>query len=212
MKKIFLSLLLIAAGLTAFAAPSARVKIAINTSSVTVRQDATSEVFEAFGNPAIVINVAGVKYSQWQGADVEGLAIDYLPKAESFNLTFSNVIGDLYLVDKQANSRTKIVDGGTYPVTATAAEVAAGAYISNRFAISKIAGPEFCFNYNKLTVKGYVDKTLKVMKGADVVVAEKKLSDNEEFDLSAQSGRLVVTLDGKEYQIDANPAVTEVKP
>ena len=65
------------------------------------------------------------------------------------------------------------------------------------------------FNYNHLIVTGYAGSTLKVEKAGVAVVAEQTLaSDNEDFDLSAESGRLVVTLDGVEYQIDANPAVT----
>ena len=205
MKKIIFSLVLLAAGMTAFADPSARVKIAINTSSVTVREDVTPEVFEAFGNPAIVINVGGTRYAQWQGADVEGLAIEYMPKAESFNLTFSSVIGDLYLYDKVANTRTKIVDGATYAVTATAEEVAAKAYIAGRFAISKIAEPKPIFNNDQLTILGFAGKKVKVAKADGTIVeAEKTLaSDNEVIDLSAQAaGRYVMTLDGKDYQID----------
>ena len=218
MKKILISMMLVAGIATAYAADvTTRAKITLGSSAITVRESADLSDAEDSGYDAVVYgstNIAVIanskKWAEWGTNDLEGVVIEFTPAAENVSFAFSNVKGDLYLVDKQDNSRTKIVAGATYDFTVEASQV--GVAQANRFAISKIAGPEICFNYNKLTVKGYAGKTLKVMKGADVVVAEKTLSDNEEFDLSAQSGRLVVTLDGKEYQIDANPAVTEVKP
>jgi len=215
MKKVILSLLFIAAGMTAFADPSARVKISLGTTSATVREDVTEEKFEAFGSPVIVLNIGGTRYSQVKLNDIEGLALDYLPKAESFNFTFANVIGDLYLVDLVNGTRTAIVDGGTYPVTATAAEVAAGAYISGRYAISKIEKQNLCFNYNKLQLTLYKGEKVEIYEaGATTPTISKDVtSDVFEIDLSDKTkGMYKVKLvnANKEYFIDVKPDVTVV--
>lgn len=203
MKKVILSLLFVAAGLTAFADPSARVRIAYDGSNVTIRQDADKVSMEAFGTPSIAILVSGTKYAQWQDTNIEGLALEFTPAAENVSFAFSYVIGDLYLVDAKDNSRTKIVDGATYDFTVETAEV--GNANAARFKISKVGEPKPIFNNDKLTILGFAGKKVKVddAKGG-VVVAEKTLaSDNEEINLSDKSaGRYVVTLDGKEYQID----------
>ena len=73
------------------------------------------------------------------------------------------------------------------------------------------AAQEFCFKYEKLTVNAYAGKTLKISKDGTDVVAEFTLGDTYEYDFSAAAaGRYVVTFDGKEYQIDVKPAVTVV--
>jgi hypothetical protein len=216
MKKVILSLLFVAAGLTAFADPSARVRIAYDGSNVTIRQDADKVSMEAFGTPSIAILVSGTKYAQWQDTNIEGLALEFTPAAESVSFEFSYVIGDLYLVDKQANSRTKIVAGATYDFTVEASQV--GVAQANRFAISKIAGPEFCFNYNKLQLTKYDGATVEVFAdGAATAALTQVVAGDAQFDIDLStlaSGKYKVVVSGiatpEEYIIDVKPAVTVV--
>jgi hypothetical protein len=168
---------------------------------------------EAFGTPSITIKVSGTNYAQWKATDIEGLALEFTPAAENVSFAFSNVIGDLYLVDAANNSKTQIVDGQTYDFTVATTEV--GTANATRFSISKVAPvvPEFCFKYEKLTVNGHAGKTLKISKDGTDVVAEFTLGDTYEYDFKAEAaGRYVVTFGGKEYQIDVKPVVNEVKP
>ena len=67
--------------------------------------------------------------------------------------------------------------------------------------------PEFCFNYNKLTVNAYTGKSLVIKQGTTEIVNIPALPIVYEKDLSGYTGRLVVTLDGVDYQIDANPTL-----
>ena len=71
------------------------------------------------------------------------------------------------------------------------------------------------YNYNVLDVIGYAGKTLKVEKedGTPVVAEHALASDAEHFNLAQPSRtRLVVTLDGKAYQIDASVVPDPVVP
>ena len=131
-----------------------------------------------------------------------------------YTMSFDYVMGTVKLYDlvEDPTGANPIVlaSGDTYEFTLTSA---ARQTIADRFVLNYSAAapavPSICFNYNHLIVTGYAGSTLKVEKAGVAVVAEQTLaSDNEDFDLSAESGRLVVTLDGVEYQIDANPAVT----
>jgi len=154
-----------------------------------------------------VANISGQTNTQWTQFgtdDLEGLQVAFKPSAASVTFAFSSVSGaDLYLVDAADNSRNKIVESEPYTFTVAADKV--GTVVADRFTISKIGKPGPIFNNDKLTILGFAGKKVKVddAKGG-VVVAEKTLaSDNEEINLSDKSaGRYVVTLDGKEYQID----------
>jgi len=212
MKKIIISMMLLVAGMTTVFAADAtiRAKVTMGAYDLVVREGADwSAAFDngvdayAYGAGGVVVSASGSRYESFATNDLEGAAIEFTPAAENVSFAFSYVIGDLYLVDKQANSRTKIVDGATYDFTVEASQV--GVAQANRFALSKIGKPGPIFNNDKLTILGFAGKKVKVddAKGG-VVVAEKTLaSDNEEINLSDKSaGRYVVTLDGKEYQID----------
>jgi hypothetical protein len=155
MKKVILSLLFVAAGLTAFADPSARVRISYDGSNTTIRQDADKVSMEAFGTPSIAVLVSGTKYAQWQDTNIEGLALQFTPAAENVSFAFSYVIGDLYLVDNGASPvvRKKIVSGETYDFTVAASEV--GTANATRFYISKVAGKEICYKYEALEISDY---------------------------------------------------------
>jgi hypothetical protein len=144
-----------------------------------------------------------------KAADLSNLHIGLLSDASTnYTITVSDVEGEtLYLYDGDDDAYA-LTEGASYNFTA-----APNATDEARFSIKKSApvAVSICFNYNILKIKGHAGENLKVEKDGVAIIAEAPLaSDNESFDLSAQSGRLVVTLNGKEYQIDANPAVTVV--
>ena len=144
-----------------------------------------------------------------QAADLEGVKLGLLSDASTkYTITVSGVAGNetLYLLDGADKS---------YALTADAVieiEADANATDEARFVIGKQAPapaePSICFNYNILEVKGYEGKSLIIKQGADVIENVEELPADYQKDLSDKEGRLVVTLDGQDYQIDANPAVT----
>ena len=148
-----------------------------------------------------------------KAADLSDVKLGFKGDAStSYTLTVSSVAGSetLYIQDADSVSYA-LTEGAVYHFTA-----AANATDEARFVIKKAAlpsGPSICFNYNVLEINGYEGKALIVK---DAAGAEKDnvpaLGAHYELDLSAESGRFVVTLDGKDYQIDANPAVQKVNP
>lgn len=143
--------------------------------------------------------------------DVEALPIIVQANqvATNYTMTFSNVQGTLYLFDKENNVTKKIVDGEKIDFTAAVNET-----IADRFVISKAASPVVIEN-SVLYFKGLAGKKVKVAdKDGKEVIAEKQLaSNNETIDLSTKDpGRYVLTLDGKDYQIDVRiPEIPEAK-
>ena len=222
MKKILVSLLIIAASLNAMATDFAVATLTLkgNTSleqgEVTlVKTDdpaASSYCAPLYIDQYHVVMYAisgSEKYQIWANADLTSFPLGIKTYSDAnYTITVSNVSGSetLSLYDVVTGQAIALTNGQTYEFAA-----AANSTIADRFIINypMPAVPSICFNYNHLIVTGYAGSTLKVEKAGVAVVAEQTLaSDNEDFDLSAESGRLVVTLDGVEYQIDANPAVT----
>ena len=156
---------------------------------------------------ALYVEYGGVKYQHFASspATMQDLVLSAkTDAATSYNLIISNVEGAENLKLKIGDQEFDVV-AGSHVITLAPNQTLAIGLVNP----SAPAVPSICFNYNHLIVTGYAGSTLKVEKAGVAVVAEQTLaSDNEDFDLSAESGRLVVTLDGVEYQIDANPAVT----
>lgn len=222
MKKIILSLLAIAATMNVMAVTidaKAKVTISANGAETSLLLLESSDLNAGWNNGycgeiydlselplALYIEYNGKNYASFGTKDLTATDIKLKAKdngAASYTITVSGVEGSKALKLMFGTKELPLVNG-TY--TLTAAELAAATNVAE-----DAAAPSICFNMNKLEVKGYAGKNLKVMKGTDVVIAEAPVADDDEtYDLSAQTGRLVVTLDGKEYQIDANPAVTVV--
>ena len=148
-----------------------------------------------------------------KAADLSELKLGFMGDAStSYTLTVSAVEGaeTLYIWDG-SDASFALTEGAVYNFTA-----AGSAADEARFVVKKAAlpsGPEFCFNYNVLKVNGYEGKALIVKsEGGDEKANIASLPATYSLDLSAESGRFIVTLDGVDYQIDANPAVEEVKP
>jgi len=126
-----------------------------------------------------------------------------------YTLQFSNVSGRaLKLYDSATDTTIDITEGGSYAFSVEAAQVGR-VEIADRFVINPVApAASLCFNYNILEINGHAGEALIVKKGAEEIANVASLPAKYSLDLSAQSGRLVVTLNGQDYQIDANPAVT----
>ena len=141
-----------------------------------------------------------------QAADLSDVKLGLLTDAStSYTITVSGVAGEtLYLWDGNDASYA-LTEGAVINFTA-----AASATDDARFVIKKAAmptAPELCFNYNKLTVNAYTGKSLVIKQGTTEIDNVASLPIVYEKDLSGYTGRLVVTLDGKDYQIDANPTL-----
>lgn len=128
-----------------------------------------------------------------------------------YTLQFSNVSGRaLKLYDTVTGTLVNITEGGSYAFSVDASLVGQKE-IANRFIIGDPA-PSLCFTYNVLEINGHAGEGLTITEAATGTVIDNvaALSTFYAKDLSAYTGRLVVTLNGVDYQIDANPAVTVV--
>jgi len=223
MKKLFISLLALAATVNAMAisyAGKATITLtSANNESCSIIVAESDELADGLNNGYYaVINMenrevalyaiyGGSNYQQFATKSLEDIALGVKTSAATdYTLTVSNVSGSKTLKLKIGSEVIELTDGLSKALTLTPNQAALA---FGTLEPSAPAAPSICFNYNHLIVTGYAGSTLKVEKAGVAVVAEQTLaSDNEDFDLSAESGRLVVTLDGVEYQIDANPAVT----
>lgn len=158
------------------------------------------------------VTLGGVNYEQLYLNAMENVAL----KVKTYNSTSLTIKltaneGSATLYDKETKTETKVTKGGAEATKEYVCTVAANTTIEDRFVLFYApAAPAICFNYNVLEINGHAGETLKVMQGTTEIVPELTLGDTYSKDLSDQSGRLVVILNGTEYQIDANPAVTEV--
>ena len=222
MKKILVSLLLVAASLNAIATDFAVATLTLKGNTSLEQGEVTlvktdDPAASSFCAPLFIdqyhvvmyaISGGDEKYQIWANADLKDfpLGIKTYSDAE-YTITVSNVSGSetLNLYDAVTGQSIPLTDGQTYVFSA-----AANSTIADRFIINKStpAGPSICFNYNKLQINGHAGEALIIKKGAEEIANVPALPAIYELDLNAQSGRLVVTLDGVDYQIDANPAVT----
>lgn len=226
MKKLFISLLALAATVNAMAityAGKATITLtSANNESCSIIVAESDELADGLNNGYYaVINMenrevalyaiyGGSNYQQFATKSLEDIALGVKTSAATdYTLTVSNVSGSKTLKLKIGDEVIELTDGLSKALTLTPNQDALAFGTLEPSALPAVPG--ICFNYNHLIVTGYAGSTLKVEKAGVAVVAEQTLaSDNEDFDLSAESGRLVVTLDGVEYQIDANPAVTDL--
>ena len=155
MKKLFISLLAIAATINAMAIDyTAKAKITLNSQNgescyftVGASADATISQYNAPMNMTnrvvAMYAISGAeKYQLFYAADLEGLALGLMTNAETnYTVNFSNVIGTLYLIDAVANKSILITEGGSYAFTAEANQT-----IADRFSIAKNIPAKFINN------------------------------------------------------------------
>lgn len=168
---------------------------------------------EAQGDGGLYVLSSGTHYSIWASNALSanlplgfGTCDDLAYALKFDNASFSGTTFTIY--DKVADQLIT-VNGSNSDYAFTIAEADKNKAIEDRFVINYVAAaPSICFNYNVLEINGHAGEALIVKKGADEIANVASLPAAYSLDLSAQSGRLVVTLNGQDYQIDANPAVT----
>lgn len=227
MKKVFISIFMAALTLSAYAVETAKVTVRLTSTNATYGTDeldlkensdrnATYEsgydaekmMSQANKHSVLVYAYVGEQPCSTvatNNLDNQAIAFTTNKYDTDYKLVFSNVSGrELKLYDKVLNQEIVIANDVEYPFTATAGRVA----VNDRFVINIQVDPTLCFNYNVLEVNGHAGEPLVIKQGATEIINIPSLPLFYSYDLSAYNGRLVVTLDGKDYQIDANPAVT----
>ena len=146
-----------------------------------------------------------------RAADLSNEKIGFMADASTkYTITVSSVEGTetLYIWDKDTAAYA-LTEGAVYHFTA-----AANATDDARFVIKKTplpTAPEFCFRNNELTVNGHAGESLVIASKEGLEIENvASLPATYSKDLSAYNGRYIVTLNSVAYQIDVNPAVTEV--
>ena len=230
MKKIFISVVALAVSVMAMATEEAYVRVRLSGASgassvvrLTQDNERTAEyesgydsekmMSQANSKSVLIYGVVGthncedVVTNQLTGQKL-GFVTNQIDA--DYTLKFENVSGTaLKLYDAVTNELIDIIDNGTYAFSVEAAQVGR-VDIADRFIINGTPIVSFCFNYNVLEVFGHAGESLVVKQGDTEIANVPALGGAYTLDLSDKSGRLVVTLNGTDYQIDANPAVTPV--
>lgn len=228
MKKIFISVVAMAVSVMAMATEEAYVRVRLSGASgasnvVRLTQDnertaayesgydSEKMMSQANSKSVLIYGIVGsqncedVVTNQLTGQKL-GFVTNNLDT--DYTLKFENVSGQtLKLYDAVTNELIEITDNGTYAFSVEAAQVGRVA-VNDRFVVGGTPIVSFCFNYNVLDVMGHGGESLVIKQGDTEIVNIPALSGVYSKDLSAYTGRLVVTLNGVDYQIDANPAVT----
>ena len=146
-----------------------------------------------------------------KAADLSDVKLGLMTDASTkYTITVSSVEGTetLYIWDKDTAAYA-LTEGAVYHFTA-----AANATDDARFVIKKTplpTAPEFCFRNNELTVNGHAGESLVIASKEGLEIENvASLPATYSKNLSAYNGRYIVTLNSVAYQIDVNPAVTEV--
>ncbi len=152
------------------------------------------------------------RYTGWASNQYsENLALGfYTGDNTSYTLKFSSFSGTSYEIFDRVTKQSITVDGSTPDYDFTIEESEKNSQINDRFVINFTVAPSLCFNYNELEINGHKGESLVVKKDNTVIEEVASLPILYTLDLNAYTGRLVVTLNGTDYQIDANPAVTPV--
>jgi hypothetical protein len=229
MKKIMISLLMVAATLNAFAVTyTSKAKLTLKSSdnkSCTMIIASSEDLNAGLNNgyyaelneegKAVQLYVVygGKKYEQFasNAATMADLQLGIKTNAStSFTLTASNVSGSEPFVLKIDGVEYTVNPGMSENITLAANATLPAAGDEAKYKVNPAAplAPEFCFRYNVLTVNGHDGESLIIKQGDAVVDNVAALGNAYSKDLSGYNGRLVVTLNGQDYQIDANPAVT----
>ena len=184
--------------------------VTLNQAAVyTANEQNASEMLAQITNTTTAVNIYAIapygKMAIMGTNNLIGTYVGFTTNSRTnYTLTFGAVSGmQLYIYDYELNKLVPIVENGQY-----AFEAPASSTIDNRFQVISQMEPSICFNYNVLEINGHAGESLVVKKGETELVNLEALPLLYSKDLSDQKGRLVVTLNGKDFQIDANPDVT----
>jgi len=231
MKKMFISVVALAMSVMAVATETAYVQVKLTgenggASNVFLTEDnAYTNAFEAGVDVEKMMSQSNSKSLLMYGlvgttpcedvvaANLDGTELGFTTNQldQNYTLTFIDFSGrELTLLDRVTNEVVTInASTPAYAFSVEAAQVGRVA-INDRFLIGGTPVVSFCFNYNVLEVMGHAGESLVVKQGDTEIANVPALGGAYTLDLSAYTGRLVVTLNGTDYQIDANPAVTPV--
>ena len=239
MKKLFISIIALVSAMTMTAQTTADVTLRLKSQSGSVSEMYLFAGPDLAANPergSLMVNASnpediniyavdpanGNRYSSFGNETLVNIPVGIITSKEAASLQNYTIHFEvlenaevLKLMDLVTGTETEITNGGSYAFTIAAAtdpSYVEGTYstIADRFVINIQVEPSLCFNYNVLEINGHKGESLVVKKGETEIVNVDALPLLYSKDLSDQSGRLVVTLNGQDYQIDANPAVTPV--
>lgn len=178
MKKIMVTLLVVAAAINAMAIDfTAKAKVTLTAGSEYTCNLMLSEYAEAGVLNGSEINMDGRKVALYalngatklqiaQAADLRNVALGLLTDAStSYTLTVSQVEGTetLYIHDNVANTDYALTEGASYNFTATASTTD-----ETRFYLKKVADAlDVCFRNNKLEINGNPYSETIVIKDAN---------------------------------------------
>ena len=232
MKKLFSSILAVMVAVSAMASETAYVRMKLagsnptystSTIKLTENSDRTPAYESGYDSERMMeqSNDNSVLFYAYAGTqecaniatnNLDGLVLCFKTNNidQNYTLSFELVSGRaLKILDRVTNELIDVTEGSEYAFSVEAAQVGRVA-INDRFVIGGTPVVSFCFNYNVLEVFGHAGESLVVKQGDTEIANVPALGGAYTLDLSDKSGRLVVTLNGTDYQIDANPAVTPV--
>ena len=234
MKKTILSVIALAMSMLAFATETAHVQIRLTgvigqqTDVVNLTEDDThtsayepgvdidKTMTQADSKSVLIYGIVDEhRCSDVVSDDLDGLKLGFVTNKvdQNYKLTFINVSGKaLKLFDRVTGDLIDITENGEYPFSVEAS-LLPQYVVDNRFEIGEPAA-EICFTYNELDIYGYAGKSLVITEAESGAEIDNVPSLGLKYfkDLGAYKGRLVVSIDGEEYQIDANPDVTTDHP
>lgn len=224
MKKIVLMLLGVAATMNVMAVDyTAKAKVTLQAQSGFTCELMLSEAAEYGVLNGSIMNMEGRKVALYalngtdklqiaKAASLDGVKLGFLADASTnYTITVSQVAGTetLYIWDG-ADAVYPLTEGASYNFTATASATDEARFVLKKAPLPTVAS--LCFNYNVLEINLHTGESLTITEAATGTVIDNVAALGAVYskDLSAYTGRLVVTLNGVDYQIDANPAVTVV--
>jgi hypothetical protein len=203
MKKMFLSLLVLAASLNVMAIDiTAKAKLTLTPTGATSPAEVlylvqASDLNEGYNTGycalvpsfdtksiSIFVNYNGEKYGTFGTKDLSNIELGIKTNdVTDYTITVSDVTGDLTITDLNDGSVITLADGVTIPVSATA-----NTTLTARMKIGGApapATPEICHRYGKLEVRGSNGMTVQVLNldGTATTIADTDITTDAEVDI-----------------------------
>lgn len=218
MKKIVLSLLVLAATVNAFAiTTTGKAQVTLTSKSgytckmtllqadeLNANMDATysAEINMESRPVALYVMYNGVNYQSFAAKTLGEVKFGLKTNADTeYTLTVANAAGALMLKDAVTGKTIKLVNGATYTFTAEANKT-----ITDRFALTTTVPYEICHRYGALQITGYPESAANVVvkDEAGVEVKNVAITDHvyQEIDLTGlAAGHYTVEANGQTLTI-----------
>ena len=221
MKKIFMSLLVLAATFNAFAIDyTAKATLTLTDTDgdaceIVIAQSDQADInkYNAemyMENRAIAIYVSAndKKYEIYATNDLTGIAFGIMPKegVTDYTLTVTDVQGEtLVFKDNVTGATYPMTEGAIIPLANVTAETITSFQVADA---ATPVEPNICHRYGKLEIYGSTDQTVEILSqdGLTSIYTEKITSDYQEIDLNialaAQTAEyFMVKWNGQDYII-----------